>query len=672
MLHVGDITKLNGNELPPVDIITGGSPCQDLSVAGARAGLAGERSGLFMEQVRIVKEMRDADERRGRAAHAVRPRYMVWENVPGAFSSAGGEDFRVVLEEIVRIKACTGAVPRPDSGRWEFAGAIILGDQFSLAWRVMDAQYWGVAQRRKRIFLVADFAGRSAPQILFEQDRLFGNPAQSQGERQGTSATAQKSIRDSSGSCTVGFDGYNGDMTGDKAATLGVNCGMSTGRNGIIRALAANQRDEVRDMHDVAAALGAQPGIKQQTFVAGIVSKGNGDCFLTPDCHTALTAGGGQAGQGYPCIFAAGFSAGQGAEAGGIGYQTECAPTLKASESGSNIVAILSPIIILLVLLCSLLSGTADHNTTALELCFHGGVISDSVPEDYRGHIENMRDSFSILEGSATELDGQMEDGDSLDQTRVKAVFYALYFGEKQPSQRAHQQYLDCFITYEERTRTVTEVDDAGNEVEVEETYTVAVPIRDLSVVYENIRSKMGTEITAEDQANATEIYYRILCGGPAPTYGSEFDIWSDGLPLSDAPFIGADGFCSPIGESWRSVVTSEFGWRKDPFTGKGAGHTGIDLGMPKGTPIRAALTGTVYLVRYSTTGYGYHVMIDHGGGFVTLYAHCSKLLVAEGQQVQAGDIIAEVGSTGRSTGNHLHFEVRINGEKQNPRSYLP
>lgn len=103
-------------------------------------------------------------------------------------------------------------------------------------------------------------------------------------------------------------------------------------------AFAANQRDEVRDLHDVAAALGAQPGMKQQTFVAGIVSKGNGDCFLTPDCHTALTAGGGQAGQGYPCIFAAGFSAGQGAEAGGIGYQAECAPTLKASESGSNMV----------------------------------------------------------------------------------------------------------------------------------------------------------------------------------------------------------------------------------------------------------------------------------------------------------------------------------------------
>ena len=138
-----------------------------------------------------------------------------------------------------------------------------------------------------------------------------------------------------------GFDGYNGDLTGDVAATLGVNCGMSTGRNGLLQpiAFAANQRDEVRDLHDVAGALGAQPGMKQQTFIAeGIVTKGNGDCFLTPERHTALTAGGGQAGQGYPCVLAAGFSAGQGSKAGGTGYQEECAPTLKAAESGTNMV----------------------------------------------------------------------------------------------------------------------------------------------------------------------------------------------------------------------------------------------------------------------------------------------------------------------------------------------
>ena len=338
MLHVGDITKLNGAELPPVDIITGGSPCQDLSVAGARAGLAGERSGLFMEQIRVVKEMRDADKRRGRTAHTVRPRYMCWENVPGAFSSAGGEDFRIVLEEIVRIKDGSCSVPRPDSGRWESAGAIVLGNQFSLAWRVMDAQFWGVAQRRKRIFLVADFAGRSAIQILFVQDRRPGYPASGGGPGQGTPASAPGSPASPGRAGPIGFDGYNGDLTGEKAATLGVNCGMSTGRNGVITAFAANQRDEVRDLHDVAAALAAQPGMKQQTFVAGITAKGNGDCFLSEERHTSLSGGGGMPGQGYPAIFTAGFSAGQGSAAGGIGFQTECSPTLKASESGSNMV----------------------------------------------------------------------------------------------------------------------------------------------------------------------------------------------------------------------------------------------------------------------------------------------------------------------------------------------
>ena len=161
MIHVGDITKLDGGKLPPVDVICGGSPCQDLSVAGQRRGLAGERSGLFMEQVRIVKGMRNADAGRG-SDYFCRPRYLVWENVPGAFSSTGGEDFRAVIEEIVRIKDSACHVPRPDSGRWGSAGAAILGTEFSLAWRVLDAQYWGVPQRRRRIFLVADFGGQSA------------------------------------------------------------------------------------------------------------------------------------------------------------------------------------------------------------------------------------------------------------------------------------------------------------------------------------------------------------------------------------------------------------------------------------------------------------------------------------------------------------------------------
>jgi DNA (cytosine-5)-methyltransferase 1 len=181
MKHYGDITKLSGYVLPIVDVITGGSPCQDLSVAGKRAGLAGERSGLFMEQMRIVKEMRERDVRDGRPAQYVRPRYMVWENVPGAFSSGSpkGSDFQAVLEEIVRV-VCKEVppVPIPKEG-WPKAGCISgVGDSgctFSIAWRVHDAQFWGVPQRRKRISLVADFGGLSAPEILFERKGLSGD-----------------------------------------------------------------------------------------------------------------------------------------------------------------------------------------------------------------------------------------------------------------------------------------------------------------------------------------------------------------------------------------------------------------------------------------------------------------------------------------------------------------
>lgn len=333
---------------------------------------------------------------------------------------------------------------------------------------------------------------------------------------------------------------------------------------------------------------------------------------------------------------------------------------------------IIAPVILTVILICGILSGATDHNNIAVGLCFEGGEISKNVPEDYRGYIQDMKGSFSILDGVIISVNSEMEEGDSLDSIRIKANFYALFFGDDSPSKVEHKRFVECFVTYEERTRTATTTDSDGNKITKEETYIVAVPIKELTVVYEKLYSVMGVTVTHENQINATEIYYRVLYGRPAPTYGDEFDEWSNSLPLIETPFIGVDGFCSPLGENWRAMVTSEFGYRKDPFTGQSKGHSGLDMGAPKGATIRTALEGTVYVVRHSNTGYGYHVMVDHGGGFVTLYAHCSKILVYEGQRVQAGEKIAEVGSTGRSTGNHLHFEVRINGEKKNPRSYLP
>ena len=168
MKHLGDIAKINGTDAPPVKVIIGGSPCQDLSIAGRREGLKGERSGLFTEQIRIIKEMRTEDIKRGRKSTDIRPRYMVWENVPGAFSSNRGQDFKAVLEETISIvEEVKPDIPVPKGG-WHYSG-IIMGDGFSVAWRVFDAQFWGVPQRRRRIALIADFGGESAPEILFER-----------------------------------------------------------------------------------------------------------------------------------------------------------------------------------------------------------------------------------------------------------------------------------------------------------------------------------------------------------------------------------------------------------------------------------------------------------------------------------------------------------------------
>lgn len=193
MKHLGDITKISGYDAPTVNVIIGGSPCQDLSVAGKRAGLSGERSGLFMEQIRIIKEMREKDARSGRTGTDIRPRFMVWENVPGAFSVNKGRDFAAVLEETIRVAEPEAPdIPVPRNG-WTTAGCY-MGDGWSVAWRVLDAQYWGVPQRRRRIALVADFGGQSAPEILFKPKSMSGHFEPCGTKGQGTAGDAESSI----------------------------------------------------------------------------------------------------------------------------------------------------------------------------------------------------------------------------------------------------------------------------------------------------------------------------------------------------------------------------------------------------------------------------------------------------------------------------------------------
>ena len=204
MKHLGDVSKVKDGEIEPVDIITFGSPCQDISIAGKRAGLKhadmGDdettRSGLFLEAIRIIKEMREA-------TNGVYPRYAIWENVPGAFSSNRGEDFRTVLEEFIRVKEKDAVMPAVPQAGWAYADCI-SGDGWSIAYRVFDAQYWGVPQRRRRIYLVADFRGECAQEILLKRESLRGYFEAGRTPWQGIAADAQNCVGQQISVCTDG------------------------------------------------------------------------------------------------------------------------------------------------------------------------------------------------------------------------------------------------------------------------------------------------------------------------------------------------------------------------------------------------------------------------------------------------------------------------------------
>lgn len=341
MKHLGDIAKINGAEIEIVDVITGGSLCQDLSIAGKRAGLAGARSGLFMEQVRIVKEMREHDRKSGRTGDMVRPRFMVWENVPGAFSSNKGRDFAAVLEEIIRIAEPEAPdIDVPEKG-WPTWGGYHdeVGGRWSVAWRVHDAQHWGVPQRRRRISVVADFGGDTAGEILFERKSVSGHPAESGAARERLAGNAESGasyavrIR---GGCDGG--GKGALVQEDKSGTLG------TGNDQTIFCLHGNGIDRA----DTAGCNGK--GWREDTsYTLNTIDRPAvcaGVRCLTPwEAQSArvydqdgvwhslnANENGGMARDSVMC---AGFKLGNSEQARSIGYAEEQSPTLTA-ECGGN------------------------------------------------------------------------------------------------------------------------------------------------------------------------------------------------------------------------------------------------------------------------------------------------------------------------------------------------
>ncbi len=309
--HLGSVTDIKGGEVEPVDVITFGSPCQDLSVAGKRAGLKHEangddettRSGLFMEAVRIIKEMREA-------TNGVYPKFALWENVPGAFSSNKGEDFRIVLEELIKIVEPTAVMPEVPKAGWPYADSY-CGDGWSLAYRVLDAQFWGVPQRRRRIYLVADFRGECAGKVSFEREGLRGYFETGRTPWQATTRTAEAG---SGAANCEGLDGYNVTSTGELAKTL------TAGRN---------------DTHNIPVVCYKNQAI---TFEPGIAAREGGHIYDSVSGTLRANAGDNQMAVAYADV----ILDDQGGSQIHVRNDGKC-PTLRAEMHG-NIPSVMEPI----------------------------------------------------------------------------------------------------------------------------------------------------------------------------------------------------------------------------------------------------------------------------------------------------------------------------------------
>lgn len=361
MQHIGDITKIDGAAIEPVWCATGGSPCQDLSIAGKRAGLAGARSGLFMEQIRVIKEMREHDKQLGRSGELIRPRYMVWENVPGALSSNKGRDFAAVLEETIRIvEPEAPGIEVPAKGWPTWGGYRDVDGRWSVAWRVHDAQYWGVPQRRRRIALVADFGGDTAFEILFERTGMSGDlePRGEAGERPagGAEAGASYAVR-IRGGCDGGGKGAliqteKPDTLGtgnDQTIFQGVAYGICSYASNSMKSSNPHSGVYVADTSRTLDLNGGNPACNQggiavvsyalQGSMIGREDKNDpqGD-GINEDVSFTLNTVDRQA-----VASCAGFKLGAATSAHSVGYEVEKSPTLTAM-SGGNKLAVLNQV----------------------------------------------------------------------------------------------------------------------------------------------------------------------------------------------------------------------------------------------------------------------------------------------------------------------------------------
>jgi len=277
-----------------------------------------------------------------------------------------------------------------------------------------------------------------------------------------------------------------------------------------------------------------------------------------------------------------------------------------------------------------------------------GGKMDIGASAQYKEYVVEMKQKFDGIESEITSLNSKMN-GETLESEHIKAVFYTLYFGDAKTNfdSAFYKRFVNCFVSRGK--------DEDGKEIIKPVGWTES---------YINIENLTGKSFSENHRNNVGELYYNQKYGSSKSDENYEVDNSEidNSTGQYGSPFIGIN---------WRNYITSEYGMRKNP-TGIGEKmHTGLDIGMPKGTPINAVDGGVVLYAKRDITGYGYHLAIEHASGIVTLYAHCSELLISPGQKVAKGEVIAKVGTTGNSTGNHLHIEFLVNGKQQNPIKFL-
>lgn len=338
---------------------------------------------------------------------------------------------------------------------------------------------------------------------------------------------------------------------------------------------------------------------------------------------------------------------------------------------------VLSPLLVIVLFLGGFGSASSDHNHAVVRAVFNQTPVSDSVPAELKMQLELLQDYFGVLNEKITTVESEITEG-TLNKTTVRSLFFSTYFNKENLSltQETIHQFVDCFVVRTE-IQSVEEETEGDNEEDSEPVVEVVV-IQDMHQVYENLRSRLGITLDEETLDFARQIAQIVDYGATASNEGEGkllsilLEDYIDASLKTD--YVGGN-LKSPFDFDWRSVITSEYGPRDPIVLPDGSVtsnfHSGIDFGVGLGTPIQALNGGTVIMVRNYESGLGYFLVVDHGGGVMSVYGHCSRILVSEGDQVSQGQTIAEVGSTGYSTGNHLHLEIWENGKTINPRSRL-